>query len=107
VFGSNCGIGGQDPKYREELNVLIENKDKKALLKWLSSATAELQLYAIDGILALSKKGVRFKAETYELIKFISQKEGNVYTCSGCIHWDRPIKEIVKNIFVKYDFIEE
>ncbi len=107
VYGSICGFGGQDPKYREELNLFIEKKDKIALLKWLSSATTELQIYAIDGILSLSKKGVRFKAETYETIKLISQKEGDVYTCSGCTHWNRPIKEIVRTIFVKYDFIEE
>jgi hypothetical protein len=107
VYGSNCGFGGGDPKYRQELNLIIQKKDKKTLLKWLTSATAEVQLYAIDGILELSTKGLRFKADTYDLIKIISQKEGDVYTCSGCIHWNRPIQETAKAIFVKHDFIKE
>ena len=104
AYGSNCGIGGQDPEYRKKLNLLIEKKDKKTLLKWLSCATTELQLYAIEGILDLSRKGIRFKDDSYDLIKRISKKKGDVYTCSGCTHWNRPIHETVKAIFVMYGF---
>ncbi len=102
LYGSHCGIGGQDPEYREKLNLLIKNKDKKELKKWLVSATAEKQLYAIDGILTLSKKGVRFTNDIYELIGIIIKKEGYVNTCSGCIHMKHTIKDEVSLLFDKH-----
>ena len=107
LYGSRCGIGGQNPEYREKLNLIIRNKDKKELKKWLVNATAELQLYAIDGILTLSKKGVRFKNDTYELIGIIIKKEGYVNTCSGCIRMKRTIKDEVSLLFEKHGLSEK
>lgn len=107
LYGSHCGFGGQDPVYREQLNYFIQNKAKKDLQNWLVSATPELQLYAIDGILTLSKKGVRFKDETYALIEVIANKEGNVNTCSGCTHWKTTIKSEVEILLKKHDLSDQ
>ncbi|MFT5819353.1 MAG: hypothetical protein ACI8ZM_000576 [Crocinitomix sp.] len=106
VYGSHCGYAGQDPIYREQLNLYIQKRDKKELQKWLVSATAELQLYAIDGILNLSKKGIRFKDKTYALIEIIANKEGTVNSCAGCTHWNTTIKSEVENLLKKHGLLD-
>lgn len=98
VFGSHCGIVGIKPKYRVEMNKLVESKDTLTLIKWLKSATVEIQLYAIDGILTLKKEGLVFDKSLLNLIDLIEKKEGTAYTCAGCLRWNRPINEIIKEI---------
>ncbi|AFM04730.1 hypothetical protein Fleli_2358 [Bernardetia litoralis DSM 6794] len=98
VYGSHCGFAGMEPKYRIKMNKLVELKDSTTLIKWLKSATIEIQLYAIDGILNLKKNGLKFDTSTLELIELIENKEGEAYTCSGCTHWNRPINEIIEKI---------
>ncbi len=98
VFGKNCGIGGVKPEYRIKLNKIIEEHDKSTLIKWLKSATVEIQLYAIDGILTLQNQGYKFDQFILDLIDLIENKEGVAYTCSGCLHWRQSINETVKQI---------
>lgn len=98
VYGSHCGIAGMEPEYRVKMNKLVESKDTTTLIKWLKSATIEIQLYAIDGILNLKKSGLKFDKSILELIELIENKEGEAYTCSGCTHWNRPINEIIERI---------
>lgn len=98
TYGNHCGIAGTAPEYRVKLEELIAQKDTAQLVQWLKSATIEIQLYAIDGILTLKDEGVNFNPEVYELIDSIEKKEGTAFTCSGCIHWNEPINEIVIKI---------
>ena len=98
VFGNHCGSYASKPVYREEMETLIEKEDLSGLINWLKSPKTELQLYAIEGLLKLQKNGVTISTEILDLIEIVSNKEGNVYTCSGCIHWNRPISETVSNI---------
>jgi len=98
VYGSECGFGGKEPEYRIKMNELVKSKDTKTLINWLKSATVEIQLYAIEGILTLKKAGVNFDKNILDLIDIISKKEGSAYTCSGCIHLNQPISETVERI---------
>ena len=98
VYGNHCGFAGMEPEYRVKMNELIESKDTVTLVQWLKSATIEIQLYAIDGILTLKKEGVDFDKQVLDLIDIIEKKEGTAYTCSGCIHWNQPIDETIKRI---------
>jgi len=98
VYGNHCGFAGMEPEYRVKMNELIESKDTVTLVQWLKSATIEIQLYAIDGILTLKQEGVEFNKQVLDLIDLIEKKEGTAYTCSGCIHWNQPINETIKRI---------
>lgn len=98
VYGNHCGFAGMEPEYRVKMNKLIESKDTNTLVQWLKSATIEIQLYAIDGILTLKKEGVEFDQQVLDLIDLIEKKEGTAFTCSGCIHWNQPIDETIKRI---------
>jgi len=96
VYGNHCGYAGMEPEYRVKMNELVESKDTATLVQWLKSATVEVQLYAIDGILTLKKEGLDFDKSVLDLIDLIEKKEGSAYTCSGCIHWNQPISETIK-----------
>ncbi|MBI9062913.1 MAG: hypothetical protein JEZ14_13100 [Marinilabiliaceae bacterium] len=98
VYGNHCGDAGMEPIYRDKMNKLVESKDTTTLIKWLRSATIEIQLYAIDGILTLKQEGVDFDQPILDLIELIEKKEGSAYTCSGCIHWNQPIGETIERI---------
>lgn len=98
VFGSNCGFGGGQPDYKVKMNQLVKSKDTATIIEWLKSATAEIQLYAIDGILTLENSGVHFGQPVLDLIEIVSCKEGTAYTCSGCIHWHQPIDQTIERI---------
>lgn len=98
VYGTRCGFAGSEPRYREKVNQLIASQDTFTLIQWLKSATVEIQLYAIDGILTLKKQDVYFEPWVLQLIETIGKKQGTAYTCSGCNHWNQPISEIVEQI---------
>jgi hypothetical protein len=102
IYGRQCGFAEQDPAYREKLNKLIATNNKKEISKWMKSATAELQLYAIEGIYALEKKGVQFDPSVLALLPIIEKKEGTVHTCAGCVSHNKPIQETVNEIRKEY-----
>lgn len=98
VFGSSCGWGVQAPEYSGKLSRLLEANDTTSIINWLSSTTVEIQMYGIQGILAMQKKGYQFDDSVFELLKLIEEKEGNVSTCSGCTYGYDPIGQTVKMI---------
>lgn len=86
VFGNRCGMAGIAPKERQDIDNLVDKKDKKSILKWLKSANSEKQVYAIDGLYQLKLKGIKLTRKELEMIKFIKAKQGTINICSGCIH---------------------
>lgn len=100
VYGANCGFTGAKTKYQKLLEKLIESKDTSQLTNWLKSGNTELQVYAIKGFHQLSKSNtsISIKPTTQKMIDLIKQKEGDVYTCSGCMHMNRSIKDIISSI---------
>lgn len=102
VYGASCGFAGSDPEYRVALNTLVKERDLYALKQWLSSAHAELQLYAIEGILILKQRGMEVDERTLNLIDEVGKKEGNAYTCSGCFYSPERISKIVRELKKKY-----
>ena len=98
VYGDYCGYAGMEPEFRVKMNQLVESKDTATLIAWLQSATIEVQLYAIDGILSLKQSGVEFDKTVLDLIELIGRKEGTAYTCSGCIHWKESIHQTIEKI---------
>lgn len=97
-YGKNCGFSGDGPDFRKEFENILKTKDIKALSNWLKSATAEIQLYAIEGILRLHKEGMNFDKKDLDLIEVIANKEGTAFFCSGCITKSYQISDIIKRI---------
>ena len=98
VYGSACSIVGQKPKMREENDVIVENKNIQLLTKWLKSTNTERQVYGIDGLYQLKKKGYKLTAEQLRLINIIKNKKGSLNICRGCIYSTDKISNIVKFI---------
>ncbi|GAB2819329.1 hypothetical protein [Ferruginibacter profundus] len=98
VYGSACSIAGQKPEMREENDVIVENKNVQLLTKWLKSTNTERQVYGIDGLYQLKKKGYQLTAEQARLITIIKNKKGNLNICRGCIYSSDKISSIVKFI---------
>jgi len=97
VFGENCGFAGVNPSGQEQIDEWVESKNKKELLKWLKSTNTERQVYAIKGLLQLKTKGIKLTVEEVNLIKFIKNKKGTIYVCSGCIPSRNEISIVTKD----------
>lgn len=98
VYGSSCGIVGSPTEYQQKLDSLIKEKNIPTILSWLKSPNAEKQLYAIQGLQRLERKGFTLDKKDKNLIKVIGQKEGEVNTCSGCLFYTSPISKIVESL---------
>jgi hypothetical protein len=104
VYGSACSIVGQKPEMREVNDVLVENKDVQLLTRWLRSTNAEKQVYGVDGLYQLKKKGYKLTAEQLRLIDIIKNKKGNLNICRGCIYSSAKISSIVRSILAGHPF---
>lgn len=98
VYGDDCGFAGQPTKYSAKLSLLLENEDTGELRRWLKSANAEKQLYAIGGYKLLASKGYRLTDEEKRILTIVKQKEGTVSTCSGCSYGEETFQDVVRNI---------
>lgn len=96
VYGTNYGITGMAPRGRISINKLIDEKDKSGILAWLKSTITEKQIYAIDAFYQLKSCGMKLTSKELKMIEFVSNKKGNIKTCSGCTFYDREIKEVTQ-----------
>ncbi|MGV3610256.1 MAG: hypothetical protein ACO1N0_04875 [Fluviicola sp.] len=97
-YGSMCGFSGSPPEYRVKLNKLVKAVEKDSLISWLKSPVAEIQLYAVDGILTLKKSGIKFKKSVLKLIDIVEKKEGTANSCSGCLSQNTTITALVQQM---------
>jgi len=98
IYGESCGIVGKDPIYRLEMNQIIETNDKEKLLDWLKSPVTELQLYAMEAVYKMEKKGMIFTSKVYSMIQLIEKKKGRIKVCSGCHYGYEDISKKVATI---------
>jgi hypothetical protein len=96
VYGENCGFGGASPKGRQQIDKWVKYNNKIELLNWLKSTNTEKQVYAVDGLFQLKKTGTKFTKEELKMIKFVINKRGTIYVCSGCIHHQDEISVVSK-----------
>jgi hypothetical protein len=102
VYGFACSIVGLKPKMREENDLIVKNKNIQQLTMWLKSTNTEKQVYGIDGLFQLKKKGYKLTEEQIRLIKIIKNKKGSLNICNGCIYSSDNISNIVKNILGRH-----
>lgn len=93
-YGSHCGMVGTDPIQRHQIDNWILNKNKMEILNWLKSTNLEKQIYAIDGLTELRKEGIELTDNELSIMKFVINKKGTIFTCSGGITAQKNIKEV-------------
>jgi hypothetical protein len=97
VYGGHCGYGGIERPEMQELDKMVMKKDRKGLDEWLQSANVEKQVYAVDGLSQLKRKGELITPEEMRMIHAIKNKKGEIRTCSGCIYGNKKISEVVSD----------
>ena len=100
IYGSHCGIAGENPEYMEQLNLLLQDNNVDIIRQWLKSANAEKQLYALKGYRILVNQGYKLTEEEKRIISVVRQKKGSVSTCSGCIYMNITFQDVVSEIDV-------
>lgn len=98
IYGKSCGFSGLNPKYRTEMNQIIETENKDKLLDWLKSPVVELQLYAIEAIYKMENVGFTFSPDVYDFVKLVEKKNGYANVCSGCFYGYEQISTTVLKI---------
>lgn len=104
VFGYRCYIDASKPVMREQLDTLVKERNMKVLNSWLRSPNAEKQVYAIDGLLQLKRKGVKLTKDMLQLMEIIKRKKGYIQICIGCIQTNGDINFMVKEIMAGRKF---
>ncbi|RTQ49777.1 hypothetical protein EJV47_13290 [Hymenobacter gummosus] len=85
TYGAGCSLSGSGPRERRTVRELVARRDTATLLRdWLRSATAEKQVYGVEGFYQLRQQGLRLTPGQLRLILFIKRKRGRINTCSGC-----------------------
>jgi hypothetical protein len=105
IYGYRCGLAGSAPYGYMKMSSYVEANDKAALVKWLQSASSQKQVYAVQGIYLLCKKGEKITPDEWKMIGYVKSKKGAIRTCSGCLHsWDE-ISEVTKEFKFKEKYI--
>ena len=97
VYGEACGFSGTDPVGRRQVDKWVLEKNKPELLRWLKSTNTEKQVYAVDGLLQLRKRGMKLADNEMSVMKCIIKKRGTINACSGCTYYNGDIKIVAKN----------
>jgi len=98
VYGDHCGIAGTDPTYLQKLSAMIEAKKFSEIRKWLKSANAEKQLYALRAYRYLTSQGYELTDEENRLLPIVQRKQVMVNGCRGCSYMAEDFQSIVAEI---------
>lgn len=93
VYGNNCGLIGEEPKYRLKLDGVVSRNDTTTLTKWLYDSHKELNAYAVEGYYTLFKNGMVLQQTVLDRIKELQQDESQLYTCRSCVYSPRKLKD--------------
>lgn len=98
VYGDHCGIAGTNPSYLQELNINVKARKISEINKWLKSANAEKQLYAVRGYRWLTSQGYELTDEEKEILTIVQQKDVAVNVCRGCSFGNEEFRSIISEI---------
>jgi hypothetical protein len=101
IYGEHCGIAGTNPNEKDTIDKFVKNKDRNNLLNWLRSTNTEKQIYAVDGLFQLNKRGVKFTEKEMWMINWVLIKKGTIHSCHGCMYGNDEIASVVK----KFKFV--
>jgi hypothetical protein len=97
-YGLRCGKTPGPPPERRSMEAMVLQGDIEGLNAWLTSPLPELQLYAVEGFVALRAMGYVLDPDQQRWIDVVSRKQGTVYMCAGCIGEDRSINDLFREI---------
>ena len=97
-----CGFIPIPTKDREKFNIMIEAKDSTQIIEWIKSGNVELQLYGIEGVYELTKRGISFDSSICNLIQELESRKGFVSYSENCVYWKKEIRNIIPLINAKY-----
>jgi len=86
TYGTSCGIVGQDPELRVELEKLLDNRNLKRLEDWLETGSNVHKAYAAEGLIRLYNDEVEISAHAIEKINHLKKSRDLLSACRGCIY---------------------
>ncbi len=95
-YGKHCGIVGIDPEPRVTTEQMIQFQDTAAIFNWLHDADAVYQTYAAEALIRLQKAGMLISKKELVIVGNLKLSKRMVHTCSGCTHFEMPIKDALE-----------
>jgi hypothetical protein len=91
VYGRNCGIVGEDPAPRTQLEGLLLYRDPTGVVGMLFDKDPVFQVYGAEGVIRLQRSGMTFPENVVKRVEALRQSKKKINVCSGCSHWEEPI----------------
>jgi len=102
VYGSFCGIAGQQPPMRDKLIEAVINNDLKTIKKWLYSDHPVKQAYATEGYLILKSTGsIKENSALESKIMQLATSDIETNFCSGCMRGSYRLGDVIGMILTK------
>jgi len=92
-YGKGCGIAGVDPEPRTSIETLIHFKDTIGIFRWLHDSDPVYQAYTVEALIRLQHSGLVIPDIELSRIQKLSVSTTKVYVCSGCTHFEMPMKD--------------
>ena len=87
TYGSYCGIVGQHPPSRIQLEKMLKEENIEQLTSWLESPNTVLQTYAAEGFMRLVQtKKHQPSAEIISKIDKMRSSQTEIPSCTGCVY---------------------
>lgn len=96
IYGEWCGIYGEQPEERVEIEKFIKDKNINNIEEWLNSPIPVKQTYAVEALVRLMESGFELTDEHIKRIKKVKNKRKRIETCIGCIYSTTTIKRALK-----------
>ena len=101
IYGTLCGIAGDMPILRKQLERAIEERDIDLLSSWVSGRNAVLSAYAAEGFIRLYNEGMEIDDDLKTRVEEIKLSDETINTCHGCIYSSLSLKEALKDFEFK------
>lgn len=102
VYGSFCGITGQQPVMRDKLIQAVINNDISTIKKWLYSDQPVKQAYGTEGYLILKSTGsIKTNSSMENKIMTLANSNAETQFCSGCQYATYRLGDVIDFILAK------
>ena len=95
-YGKGCGIAGIDPEPRISIETLVHFRDTADIFGWLHDSDPVYQAYAVEALIRLQRSGLVIPDTELSRIEKLRMSTKKVYVCSGCTHFEMPMKDALE-----------
>ncbi|MCG8575879.1 MAG: hypothetical protein MI810_13410 [Flavobacteriales bacterium] len=97
VYGTHCGIAGQQPQFRVKIEEWISQEKVAEINEWLNSENKVKNVYAAEAFIRLhNSKKVTLNSRQLAKIRELKSSSEEIFSCSGCIHSLKTMKEALQ-----------